>query len=107
MGDTIQCTCGHAQDPATMPKVGWASDGVGGALLLANCTRCRSTVTIEERADASICAECHRLVTGADGDLKVVTEDQGVLCMACARREGIPPVPRQPIRRIPLLAGAR
>lgn len=103
----VRCGCGQDHgDGAALVKIGWHADGEGGALLLANCP-CMSTITIETRADASICAECRRLVPGADGDLKVVTEDQGVLCMGCARRAGIPPFPRQPIRRIPLLAGAR
>jgi hypothetical protein len=89
--DTYGCVCGHVSDVAAMVKRGWQSDAAGGAMLLANCTACGSTRTIEERADASICGVCHRLVTGCDGDSKIAivdpTEGAMVLCFSCFRRD--------------------
>jgi hypothetical protein len=105
MVQRVTCSCGHEQDAAAMPKRGWQSDGAGGGLFLANCTVCGSTLVIEERSDASICSVCHRLVTGADGDTKVWSEeddgDGRVLCTGCARREGIGYAPGLLPRRYP------
>jgi hypothetical protein len=72
-----------------MTKVGWQQDGAGGAALMVACA-CQLTLVAERLADASLCATCHRLITGADGDVKVcVWSEQGprVLCAACFRRD--------------------
>lgn len=81
----IRCGCGADHgDGAALPKIGWQSDGAGGALLLANCP-CGSTVAIDTLADASLCTGCRRLVTGCSDDVKIAAPG-GVLCVACARR---------------------
>ena len=90
----ITCGCGLSfADAATLPKVGWQFDGLGGALLLVQCT-CRSTFVAEVRDDACVCATCRRLVTGEWPDVKVCAEegpehDLRILCRCCARRENI------------------
>jgi hypothetical protein len=69
-----------------MTKVGWQP---GGAALLVNC-ECHSTLIAERMADVCLCRTCRRLITGADGDVKVcVLGEFGplVLCMACFRRD--------------------
>ena len=86
----IQCACGRAHDdPSSLTKVGWQPDGTGGAALLVHCV-CQSTLVAERMADACLCTTCHRLVTGADGDIKTCAwggEGPVVLCGACFRRD--------------------
>jgi hypothetical protein len=102
--ETIQCPCGMAYaDTRGLKRVGWTEAGEGSAMLLANCTSCRSTITIEVMADASICTACNRLVTGCEGDAKTVVGDE-VLCLACTVRTFLVPsfardaTPAQPPR---------
>lgn len=90
---SFQCACGAVHEDASgLVKVGWQVDGIGGAMLLVNCS-CGSTIVAEVRADASTCARCGRLVTGADGDVKTwsvgLDGDPAVHCQGCTRREGI------------------
>jgi hypothetical protein len=74
-----------------MKKLGWQADGAGGAMLLADCVRCRSTCAIDEMADACVCATCCRLVVGETTDPKVCVVDAKagplVLCLRCFWRD--------------------
>ncbi len=79
----IMCRCGAEHgDGAALAKVGWQSDGAGGAMLLANCS-CGSMLTIATLTDASFCRMCGRMM---HAELKIVAEESGVHCVACARR---------------------
>ena len=87
---SIQCGCGRIHtDLSALTKVGWQADGTGGAALLVNC-QCQSTLVAERMVDACLCSACHRLVTGADGDVKTCAwGERGhiVLCGGCFRRD--------------------
>ncbi len=84
----IQCKCGLVhEDASKLKKVGWQEVEQGEFALLVNCT-CRSTIAAETVTDACLCCVCQRLVTGSDGDFKVVVWDgeSKIYCAACARR---------------------
>jgi hypothetical protein len=80
----LRCPCGAVHTSiAGLVKVGWQTDGKGGACLLVNCT-CQSTLVAEHRAEASFCAACHRLIEAHE--IKSCSE-AGVLRVGCAQRQ--------------------
>jgi hypothetical protein len=91
MATTIRCGCGVEHDgDAKLAGCGWVADGAGGANRIARCT-CSSPVLLEHRADATTCRECRRLVTGDEGDVKIVTQT-AVLCVPCHVRTMLRPI---------------
>lgn len=82
-----RCACGT--ESATMLRLGWRATGTGDVVELARCAACFVAVPIGVLADATICAGCHRVITGEDGDVKACVDKDGacqVLCAGCARR---------------------
>ena len=96
MTATVRCGCGAEHERSTLHKVGWTPDGRGGALLLARCT-CGSPIAMAILTDASFCRGCGRLM---HGEVKIVAEDVGVMCVPCARRSRHAIAP--PVRRVRL-----
>jgi predicted Fe-S protein YdhL (DUF1289 family) len=88
-GPTFRCACGRAHENAErLIKLGWQTLGGGDFAMLAYCP-CGDILVIERLADAGQCCVCRRVVTGADGDVKVCVVDVGrhlVLCTGCGRR---------------------
>jgi hypothetical protein len=97
----IRCGCGRQHvDGAKLAGCGWVADGAGGANLIARCV-CSSPLLLEHRSDVTTCRECRRLVTGDEGDVKIVTLTS-VLCGACHVRTMLRPIlaPFR-VRRVP------
>jgi hypothetical protein len=83
----IRCTCGVDRgDGSKLPRVGWASDFCGGAILLVRCAACHTTPTVARVIDASFCEDCGRMLCD---EVKVCAESRGVLCIPCARGAGL------------------
>jgi len=90
LDSTGRCACGtKARRDVGPVKVGWRPDGCGGALLLVTCLDCSAQVPIAHVTDASFCTICRRVLYD---EVKVATERDGVLCVACARRTHAVPV---------------
>jgi hypothetical protein len=80
------CRCGQM---SVMLKLGWRPTGTGDVVLVARCAACLTPQVIDVMVDASVCSECHRVVSGEPDDPKACFDRDGgsqVLCFACARR---------------------
>ena len=98
----LRCLCGERRS-AELIKLGWRATGTGDVVELARCGSCLAAVVIAVMLDASICAACHRVVSGENDDLKACADRDGprVLCRSCARRDHGIAGPRLQRRRAP------